>query len=89
LTPEVKPDVYPPASYNELSVGWYAGYNNVSPACSSSVYHGINKTSKTDSQGPIMLYSTKTLALKALRRTIEERCLDELFRVDNLFEELQ
>ena len=81
-TDEVLPDVSIPNSFDSLSVGWLPAYDRVEPACSSSVFHALGRTDKTTSQQPKKLYSTKLLALKALRHEMELRCAEELARVD-------
>ena len=92
-TADVKTDVTPPAGSDaELSKGWAvvaetSEYARVEVACSSSIYHSIGKQDKTDSQRPKHLYSTKLLALKALRRAVEKRAAEQLRRVDRMIEE--
>ena len=91
-TSDVAPDVPPPsASENRLSKGWAvvgerSDYGRVEPACSSNLYHVIGQQGKTTSQNARHLYSTKMLALKALRRAIERDCADRLRRVDRMIE---
>lgn len=95
VTADVETDVPPPScgeSGMRLSTGWmYIGersdYAKVEPACSSAVYHGIGHTDKTTTQRPIHLYSTKLLALKALRREVEKDCAKRLRKVDRMIEE--
>ena len=91
-TSDVAPDVPPPLGVCGLSKGFAvvaerSEYCRVEPACSSSVYHGIGQQEKTTSQKAKHLYSTKMLALKALRRAVERDCADRLRRVDRMIEE--
>jgi len=92
-TSDVAPDVPPPnSSSNKLSEGWATvgsggDYGRVEPACSSSVHHGVGRQDKTTTQGAKSLYSTKLLALKALRRSVEIDCATRLRRVDRMINE--
>lgn len=90
-TSKVLPDVQPPAG-SGMSVGWlYSGeagdYPGVDVACSSSVFHGRGCTDRTTTQGRRALYSTKLLALKALRHEVELDCARRLRRIDIMIEE--
>ena len=90
-TGDVAPDVPPPSS-GGLSKGFAvvaetSDYARVEPACSSSVHHGTGQQDKTTTQGPRHLYSTKEMALKALRRAVERHCAERLRRVDRMIEE--
>jgi hypothetical protein len=83
-TSPVSPDVPPPeyGAPNRLSTGWALCGPMVEVACSSSVFHGIGRTDKTTSQQPRWLYSSKLLALKALRHELERRSAMELAAID-------
>ena len=84
-TSEVLPDVPPPKSYTDpLTVGWhFNSYTmDVRQGCSSSGYHSIHSTTKTDSQLPKHFYSSKMLALRAMRYEIETRVARELRAAD-------
>lgn len=89
-TTDVSPDVPPPTggglSKGFAVVGERSDYMRVEPACSSSVHHGVGHQDKTTSQNARHLYSTKMLALKALRRAIERDCAERLRRVDRMIE---
>ena len=90
-TADVSADVPPPKSKG-LTKGWLpvaerSDFPRVEPACSSSDYHGKGQQYKTTSQGARRLYSTKILALKALRREVEKDCAERLRRVDRMIEE--
>ena len=83
-TEEVLPDVPIPAwsADDKLSVGYLPCYSRVEKACSSSLHHAIGRQDKTTSQQARSLYSTKLLALKALRYEKELRFAGELADLD-------
>ena len=87
-TSKVNPDVpIPNGSYGQiLSKGWlynaYLGGPRVDVACTNSVHHAFGDNTKTTSQNPRELYSTKVLALKALRHEIEKQCASILAGID-------
>ena len=90
-TGDVATDVPPPSS-GGLSKGFNivavtSDYPRVETACSSSINHGTGQQDKTTAQGPRHLYSTKELALKALRRAVERHCAERLRKVDRMIEE--
>ena len=90
-TSDVYPDVPPPSS-GGLSKGYAVVASTsdsarVELACSSSVNHATGRQDKTTTQGPRHLYSTKELALKALRREVERHCAQRLRRIDIMIEE--
>ena len=92
-TEEVLPDVDPPSNagrFGELSTGYtFNAYSlKVSPACSSSISHGIGRTDKTSRQEPKKLYSTKELATRAMRYEVEMRSAKELHKVDLRIQEI-
>lgn len=91
-TSDVAPDVSPPIS-GGLSKGFAvvaasSEYARVEPACSSSVNHGIGQQDRTTTQGPRHLYSTKEMALKAMRRAVERHCAGRLRYIDRMIEAL-
>ena len=92
-TTPVNPDVpIPESSTSALSLGWLplasmSDSARVESACSSVVSHGVGSWIKTSSQGPRALYSTKMLALKALRYQVEGYCAKLLRRVDVMLEQ--
>lgn len=93
-TSPVAPDVMPPKESGELSKGFLplgelSDYPRVEPACSSIALHGIGRNDRTDRQLPCLLYSTKLLALKALRYAVEKRCAAALRRIDLMIEQEQ
>ena len=90
-TDPVEPDVMPPGHSDPLKAirkGWlpstYLGnYGDwVSPACTSLLYHNPNNDDKTSTQGSRRLYSSKLLALKAARYSIECQCEAILAKID-------
>jgi hypothetical protein len=87
-TDPVEPDVPYPTGYGDkLSTGFCPCYDRVEVACSSAGFHAVGRTDKTTSQQPRSLYSTRILALKALRHEVELRCANELARVDRMIEQ--
>lgn len=85
-TEPVAPDVPVPSSISGLSIGYLpigvmSDSARVSAACSSSTSHGLDHT-RTSTQQPRALYSTRLLALKALRHIVEHRCARQLASID-------
>lgn len=88
-TDKVEPDVPIPTSHgtDALAKGFlYAGslsdYPRVEIACSSAVHHAFGRDDKTTTQNATRLYSTRLLALRALRHEVENSCAQRLARVD-------
>ena len=73
---------------SEVTQGYlYNSYSNcVYEAWSNSVYHGRGKYSKgvSASQNPRRLYSTKILALRALRNALEKEAAAKLADIDQM-----
>lgn len=88
FTPAVKPDVYPPVGGGELSKGFSFNSHSweVCPACSSSVSHNCWADDKTTSQGARNLFSSRKLALQAMRHELEIQYAGELAKIDKLVE---
>ena len=86
----VLPDVKIPSSYNELSTGFLClgsvDQPYASPACSSSIHHSAHNNTKTNTQNPRELFSTKSLALKAARYEAEIHFCAALRRIDKQIE---
>jgi hypothetical protein len=93
LTDPVEKDVPAPQGSQKDTSGWV--FNDwsmeVKPAWSSSVVHGVGYPARRKdigaSQRPISMYSTKVLALRALRRAIEGRAMRDLAEIDRQIEE--
>jgi len=91
-TSPVAPDLAPPTEGHKLSRGYtYHTYSTmVQPACSSRnrSYRGAHELPELGlaSTGGIMLYSTKLLALKALRHEVEHDCARRLASIDKQIE---
>lgn len=90
-TANVEPDVALPDSYSDLATGWlFAGersdFPRVEVACSSRGSHAFGRVDKTTTQEGRLLYSTKLLALKALRHTLENECAKRLRNIDRMIE---
>ena len=87
FTDFVEPDL--PVSANkgsEVVEGFtfneYGSNPRVEPSCSSKHYHGIGTGSRTTIQRGIDQYSTKLLALRALRNALEYQCARTLANID-------
>lgn len=91
-TERVPPDVPVPQGHGELSKGYLPnshydnGRGRVSPACSTSVGHSEGRDDKTTSQGARQLYSTRLLAIRAMRHEMELRFARMLADVDERIE---
>jgi hypothetical protein len=92
-TSPVPRDLAPPLNSYErsgpsLTHGWdfntYRG--TTEKACSSSIYHGFG-WDHVSSQQPRSLFSTRLLALKAMRYEIEQESAKRLRAVDRMIEE--
>ena len=89
-TDPVEKDVHPPASFDKYLNGWiYNEYGGlVMQAWTSSVCHGKGchseggKRPTSASQNSIRMYSTRLLAMKALRHAIELECAKKLMQID-------
>ena len=83
ITPSVFCDVMPPSN-EDLSVGYT--YNShsllIEESCSSSTRHSKGRSDKTQSQLPIEMYSSKEMALRAMRNEIEKQFAKDLRYVD-------
>ena len=88
FTPEVAPDVPRPGVDDGLVIGYsFNAYSReISKSCSSFLWHATGRWDKTDAQNPIEQYSTRLLALMAMRNVIEKRCAQELRSVDIMIE---
>ncbi len=86
----VEPDIAPPTNgglvNGYLPIGMLSDYPAVSDACTSSISHGLTH-GKTSTQRPKHLYSTRMLALLALRHMVEKECANRLARVDLAIEQ--
>jgi hypothetical protein len=87
-TMPVKRDVAPPA--NGFSEGWdFNDYmKSVRPGWSNSIFHGEGSAPKegerrfSATQNPRSLYSTKAMALAALRHGVEKKAAHDLMQID-------
>ncbi len=87
-TAHVEPDVPVPGYGEQMTTGYTPCYDRVCVACSTSMGRGIGRTDKPDSFGSgLALYSTRLLALRALRHEVERDCAVRLRRVDRMIEE--
>ena len=83
-----QPDVAPPTEPFELTTGWVFNSHarRVNVACSSGTGHSFGRNDKTDSQQPAWLYSSKKLALQAMRHELELEFAKALLLVDKQIE---
>jgi hypothetical protein len=90
FTEFVEKDVSPD-DWSKLTIGWtYNAYNGkVSESCSTTNYHAIGRTDKTNTQRGIEMYSTELLAYKALRYEMEQKFANELSEIDKKIDELK
>lgn len=92
FTDEVKPDVPAPISSYSATDGLSKGFlfnayiAAVAPACSSSAAHNYGNDTKTATQYPRILYSTRLLALRGLRHAVELECAKRLAAIDKQIE---
>lgn len=89
FTDAVAPDVMPPDNYSKLSKGFLFniyGEGRVVPACTSGTSHNFGSDDKTTTQQPRALYSTRLLALRALRHEMEQDCARRLANIDRQIE---
>lgn len=91
FTSQVVPDLPAPKGGVKTS-GWdfNAHCHEVGQAWSESIAHGRGPArgkNMSASQGSRALYSTKLLALKAMRNTMEHKAARELAKVDALIEQ--
>lgn len=86
FTELVLPDIPEPKPGDALVPGYRynAYYQNprVEPSCSTGTSHGFGTNTQTISQRPIEQYSTRLLALKALRNEMEIQCAKLLAGID-------
>jgi hypothetical protein len=101
MTEKIEPDLLPPApgdyKHGQLTRGWkynihlvldgLRSWNRaVYKTCSSSMYHG-NGWEKTSYQGSIKQYSTRKLALLALRHEVAMFAAERMREIDKAVEE--
>lgn len=85
----------PPPSVAERGLRLTTGYTfhaynrSVSVACSSSTHHAVGRTDRTTSQQPLALYSSRRLALQALRAALEREFAEALEKIDRQIEKEQ
>jgi hypothetical protein len=84
----VEPDLDIPESWNEIVNGYsFNAYSiKVEKSCSSGGYHNLWGWDKTTSHKGIRQYSTRLLALKAMRYEVEKDCAKKLRNIDKLIE---
>lgn len=90
LTDKIYPDLKKPdgSDYKQMNKGWYFNAHSmqVSKACSTSHGHSVWSDEKTSSQNGIDIFSTRLLALKAMRHEVEMKSARDLRRIDVMIE---
>lgn len=84
-TEKVEYDIQPPPLFSsEILNGYLFNKHSkiVNEACTSNIHHSYHQHNKTNSQRPMPLYSTRLLALKALRNELELEFAKELRKID-------
>ena len=89
LTEPVFPDIEIPEYGKPNTKGFMMNsYSmSVNKACSSASGHNTSSDVAISSQAGIKLFSTKLLALKAMRYEVEMRCAKELHKIDIMIED--
>ena len=83
LTPKIKPDIIPTDADVIINGYYHSPYSKkVSKACSISLFHGIDQWDKTNQRGALPLYSSRLLALRALRAELSWNMATELYYID-------
>ena len=89
-TSPVEPDLMPPTVWKEVVTGWlYNSYNScIYQTWSTTINHGSGDYSEGAyaSQKSVKQYSTRILALKALRYDTELKNARELLRIDKMID---
>lgn len=88
ITEAVEPDIAPPAKSNALRKGWLFNVHSqrVEIACTSGVSHSFGQDDQARSQGTRRLFSSRLLALRALRYATEQECAKKLRDIDRQIE---
>lgn len=89
-TRPIAPDIPKPAdSHKDIVPGYVfnAYCLSVSESCSTSLYHSKDDSTRTTTQNPIEQYSTKLLALRAMRHEVELKCASRLREADVMIEQ--
>ena len=92
-TPDVPPDIPPPKGGDTTRGFLFFGVGSrpyVCEAWSTSTVHGTgdpNAAKRVGDHGAAHLYSTRALALCALRRAIEDDSAKQLLAIDRLIEQ--
>lgn len=88
FTDPVEPDVPIPEHYPEIAKGFlFNQYSvRVEPACTSTANHAFGRDDETTTQGACPLFSTRLLALRAMRNAVELDCARSLAAIDGQIE---
>jgi hypothetical protein len=87
-TTQVEPDLLEPENYTDIINGWsFNSYSMVAGQSWSSAYRngsGTYKETSSASQDAKKQYSSKLLALKAMRNAVERECAKKLLLIDKM-----
>jgi hypothetical protein len=85
----VEPDVLPPKNFGAVVNGYVFNEHSeeVRKSCSSNILHSAWGWDNPSSRGHIKQYSSKLLALKALRHEMELKFAAKLHKIDQMIEE--
>lgn len=88
FTEKVYPDILPPENFDKIVNGYsFNSYSEkVEKSCSSRLAHSLYAWNKTNSRESIEQYSSRLLALKAMRYEMEQIFAKKLYAVDVLIE---
>lgn len=89
FTEKIEPDMErPDYGSNKIVNGWsFNSYSmSVNKSCSSCISHSLHGWDKTTSQNSIRQYSSRLLALKAMRNEVELKCAANIYKIDKMIE---
>ena len=91
---KIQPDIPHPEAGElgfRLTKGWLYNLHtgSVDKVCSSCISHSYGRDDKTTTQQPKNLYSTKELAMKAMRYEKVQKFIKELVALDKRIENLE
>jgi hypothetical protein len=89
FTEKIEPDLKKPEAFaKEMTKGWHFNSHSllVGKACSTSINHSTWGDEKTTTQGGINMFSSRLLAIKAMRHEVEKECAEKLRKIDIMIE---
>lgn len=91
FTDPVVEDIPVPSGSSDTTRGWlfnaYREHDQVQRSCSSTTSHSFGRDDKTNAQQPRALFSTRLLALRALRNAVELEAATRLRGIDKMIEQ--